>query len=431
MTRPQPGPAWIGPLILIGLLAAGCGPALPPSAGPTPTVTIPPGLPVVVTLAGRFDQDTLAFLDGQIALFEAANPDIKVEIIHVPGNLAERREWFAARLGQGDRTADLLLLDTAWLAGFAAGGWLAPLDEYTRLYGVTTDGFWPATVQAHTIAGRLVALPWTADGGLLYFRADLLDRYGYAPPATWADLQRLALDLKAREGLPYGFVWQGAASDSLTCNALEYVWAYGGDVLDERGNVLFDSPQTRAALQQMGDMVASGASPQDITTYGEGQSLHTFQNGEAAFLRHWSYAWGRLHAADSPVAGRVGVAPLPASCLMGQSLALSAFSLHPDQAFRFMAFLVGYEPQVQLALQTGQPPALATAYQHRALAGDPFFGNLPTALATARPRPRTAGFPQASEAIYTEVYRMLAGQQDAAVTAANIRQRLQAVLRGP
>lgn len=431
MTRPRPGPAWIGPLVLIGLLVAGCGPALPPSAGPPPTVTVPPGLALVITLAARVDQNTLAFLDEQIATFEAANPEIRVEIITVRGNAAERQEWFAAHLQQGDRTVDLLLLDETWLAGFSARGWLAPLDEYTRLYGVEVDRFLPAAVSASTVAGRLVALPWIADDGLLYFRADLLNKYGYAPPATWADLQRLALDLKAREGLPYGFVWQGAASESLTCNALEYVWAGGGDVLDERGNVIFDSPQVRAALQQMSDMVASGASPQEITTYEEGKSLRTFQSGEAAFLRDRSYAWGRLNAADSPVAGRVGVAPLPASCLAGQSLALSAFSLHPDQAFRFMAFLVGYDRQVRLALQTGRPPALATAYQHQALAGDPFFASLPAALAVARPRPRMADFSQVSEAIYTEVNRMLAGQQDAAATAARVQGRIQAVLRGP
>ncbi len=431
MTRPQSGPAWLGFLILLSLVVAACGQVTPLPGGPTPTVTVPPGLPVVVTLAGRVDQDTLAFLDEQIAAFEAANPDVRVEILSTPRDAAERQEWFATRLQQRDRTVDILLLDETWLTRFAANGWLAPLDAYARLYGVRTDDFFPATVQANTIAGRLMALPWAADVGVLYFRRDLLDRYGYDPPATWADLQRIALDLKAREGVPYGFVWQGALYESLTCNVLEYVWAYGGDVLDESGKVVFASPQTRAALQQMRDMVASGASPQEITTYNEGKSLRAFENGEAAFLRTWSYAWNQLNAADSPAAGKAGVAPLPASCLAGQSLALSASSLHPGQAFRFMAFLVGYEQQVQLARQTGQRPTLAAAYRHQALAGDPFFSSLSAALAVAHPRPQTAAYPQVSEAISSEVNRMLAGQQDAVTTAANVQQRIEAVLPRP
>ena len=409
-------------LLLCGTLAA-CGHPPLPADGPTPTVTVPPGMPVVITLAGWFDAATFPFLDGEIADFEAANPDIRVGILEMPRDATQRREQFVALLQQGDTGVDILLLDDSWLAGLVAGGGLTPLDRYVRSQDLSLADFLPAAVEANRIHGQLMALPWIADGGLLYFRADLLDRYGHTPPTTWAELQRLALDLKAREGLPSGYVWPGAAYEGLTCSTLEFVWASGGDLLDNSGQLLFDIPPTRSALQQMSDLIASGASPPEVTGYQEGKTLAAFQKGEAALMRNRAYAWAILNAPDSPLAGRVGVAPLPASCLMGQSLALSAHSLHPEQALRFMAFLVGHQAQVRLALQTGQPPALVTAYEDEALAGDPFFAHLPSALAGARPRPQTAAYPRLSEVIYTEVNRMLSGQQSASTTAANIQRR--------
>jgi multiple sugar transport system substrate-binding protein len=225
-------------LLLCGGLA-GCGSPTPsatvPASGPTPTVTVPVDLPVVVALGGGFPDQELALLDEMVATFEAANPDIVVEIVAIGGNPDQRRERIAGRLGQGDASVDVYVVDNSWLAAFAANGWLLPLDSHVNAHGVDMGGFLPPAVQAATIGGRLVALPWAVDGGVLYYRADLLDRYGDRPPADWPGLQRLALDVKARAGLPYGFVWQGAAYETLTCNTLEFVWAYGGEVLDGAG----------------------------------------------------------------------------------------------------------------------------------------------------------------------------------------------------
>jgi multiple sugar transport system substrate-binding protein len=426
-------PKWKGLLVLLVLVCSmvtACGAATPEStplpAGPTPTVTVPIELPVVVSLVGRFSQQQLAILDQQIATFEAENPDIRAEIVEVRGNSRQDRQTIGNQLAEENTDLDIFLLDDAWLAEFAAKGWLLPLDDYVKSSALDMSEFLPGTVQASTIDGELVALPWIADGGVLYYRSDLLEKEGHTPPDTWADLQSLAFDLKATEGLPFGHVWQGAARESLTCNTLEFVWAYGGDVLDEGGKVVFDSPQTRAALQQMSDLVTSGVSPSDIATYRENTALAAFRDGESAFMRNWPYAWDRLNASDSSIRGQIGVASPPASCLLGQTLALSASSMHPDQAFRLMQFLVGYEQQLQMAGETGRPSALETVYHSTELLQvRPFFESLHTILVDVRPRPRTTAYPQVSEAIYTEVNRMLAGEQDVNATVASIQRRIE------
>ena len=412
---------------LAALLTGGCGspaPAPSPSpSGPTPTVTVPIEMPVVVSLYGFFDDQTLALLDGQIAIFEAANPDVRVELVAERDDPERRRQAFARHLAQGDTGRDIYLINNYWLAGLAAEGWLLPLDDYLQAEGLTPGIFLPPAAQASTLDGRLMALPWTADAGLLYYRQDLIDDV----PRTWPELARLA----GAQGTPYGLVWQAAAYETLTCNTLEFVWAYGGQALDAAGRAAFDTPQARAALQQMAALVATGATPPEVVSYREAATLEAFERGETAMMRNWFYAWDRLNAPGAPLAGRVAIAPLPAACLGGQSLALSAGSLYPAQAFRFMAFLVGHQQQAQLGRQGIQPPARETVYRDEALLEDrPALRSFYAAVAVARPRPLSPIYPAISEAIYTQANALLRGEQDAAAAAAAIQAQIEAALQG-
>jgi multiple sugar transport system substrate-binding protein len=430
---------WRGGLLALAacalFLAGACGPSPTPLTtpagveGPAATVTVPFEMPVVISLAGFFDDQTLAVLYEQIAAFEDDNPDVRVELLRVNRDAGRRQEEFAASLAAGDTSIDIYLVSPHWLSGYASPGWLRPLDGYLAAAGVDTDAFLPAAVEASSLEGRVMALPWNVDGGLLYYRRDLLEAAGYGPPATWADLEAMALELRAGGGPAHGFVWQGAAFDVLTCNTLEHVWAAGGDVLDEGGRASMDSAATRAALEGMARIVSEGTSPPEVLSFQEPATLAEFQSGNAVFMRNWAYAWDRLQEPDSPVRGQVGVAPLPASCLGGQSLVLSASSLSPDQAFRFMAFLVAPDQQAQLALDGVPPPALTEIYTDAdVLAQDPFLADLYAALLAARPRPQVPDYARLSAVISGEVHRLLAGEQDPAATARKMQAGLEALL---
>lgn len=431
---------WVLPervALLLAALAAGllttlasCGPPTavpsPSAAGPTPTVTVPFEMPAVVSLAGYFDDQTLALLDGQVALFEAANPDIRIELVAAEGDAEARRQEFAGYLAQGDSSRDIYLLNSYWLAGFAAEGWLLPLEEYLAAEEISLDLFLPATIQASTFEGRPLALPWTADAGLLYYRKDLIEQV----PSTWSELEHTAALVAGGQGPPYGFVWQGAAYETLTCATLEFVWASGGQVLDAAGQAAFDSPETRAALQQMAAFVTEGLAPPEVASFREAAAMDAFAREDTAMMRNWFYAWERLNAPDAPLAGRVAIAPLPAVCLGGQSLALSASSLSPAQAFRFMAFLAGHEQQVQLGRQGIQPPARATVYRDSGLLeARPALRSFYEAVSIAQPRPQSPLYHAISEAIYTEVNALLRGDQDATATAAAVQAQIEDVLK--
>lgn len=419
------------PVLFLGLVSCGSTPVQdsPSPSGPAPTVTVPIALPITISLAGNLSRQRLAALDELIAQYESLYTNVKVEVVRAPKDEKLRHDWLRDRLEEGDTSLDILLLDATWPAEFAADSYLVSLEEQAESIAIEPSAFVPGTIEANELQGLLVAIPWVADAGLLYYRRDLLDAYGYGPPSTWSDLQRMALEIGDGEGLSAGYVWQGAADEDLTCNTLEQIWSRGGMALDAEGRTAFDSPQTQAAFEQMLGLVDSGASPPDIADTTADSSLTTFRDGEAVFLRHGSSAWEYVNSADSPVMGQVGISTLPASCLGGQSLALSSHSLHPVQALQFMAFLTGYEQQAHMAQEANQPPVLASAYEDEVLlAGAPRLRALGAAFPKAMPRPPLASYAQYSEVIYTEVNSMLAGHQDIEATAVNIQEGIEDAL---
>jgi len=385
-------------------------------------------MPVTITMAGSFTQPVLQVLDEQVAAFEAANRDLKVEIVRMPKDAERRRAAVAEQLGSGDSSIDLYVLESGWAAELAASGGLLSLDGYLTSAGASTATVLPGALKADTFGGQILALPWSVDAGLLYYRRDLLERLGYEPPVSWAELQQVALAGKQREGLGYGYLWPGTAGDTLTCITLEWIWSADPAAAAEGLRPAFDHPGAQTALQQMAGLITSGASPPDLAAYGEGQVLETFMKGDALFMRGGFSAWDYLNSQDSPVADQVGIAPLPESCLAGKALALSVRSLHPDKAWRFATFLVGTEQQVEMAQAAHQPPADEAAYHDASLLqAYPVLEPLRHALSAARSRSPDPGYAIGSAAVAVEVNRMLSGEQDAAATIGAIRSRLAAI----
>jgi trehalose/maltose transport system substrate-binding protein len=109
----------------------------------------------------------------------------------------------------------------------------------------------------------------------LFYRVDLLREYGYVrPPKTWEDLETMARRIQAGERAKgnddfWGFVWQGAPSEALTCNALEWqVSEGGGTILDEQGRVTVTNPHTIRAWDRAARWVG-WISPPGVIGYKE------------------------------------------------------------------------------------------------------------------------------------------------------------------
>ena len=160
-------------------------------------------------------------------------------------------QWLNARAGD----PDVLQLDVVWTPEFAAAGWLLPLGDFAP----DTADFFPATVEANSWAGRLYALPWFVDVGLLYWRPDLLPH----EPRSLEEMASFAARATGgSDSPPYGIVWQGARYEGLVTVFVEYLGAFGGRITNDSGRAVVDSPQAIRALTFMRDQVyESGIAP--------------------------------------------------------------------------------------------------------------------------------------------------------------------------
>jgi trehalose/maltose transport system substrate-binding protein len=280
-------------------------------------------------------------------------------------------------------------------------------------------------VDANTVDGKLVSLPWFTDAGLLYYRTDLLKKYGYASaPKAWAELTAMAQKVQAGERKTNaqfaGYVWQGKNYEGLTCDALEWISSFGGGaIVDAGGKVTIDNAKAAAAL----DMAASWIntiSPKGVTTYGEEEARGIFQSGNALFMRNWPYAWANGQSDDSKVKGKIAVAPLPsgggkaAAALGGWNMGVNLYSKNQEAAISLIRYMTGPAEQKIRAVEGSYNPTIQTLYRDKdIIAKNPFMGQLESVFtgAVARPSgPTKAKYNQVSQAFANSVTSVLTGK---------------------
>ncbi len=409
--RRSPG-VWLGLSLLLG-----CGGQ-------------PQGGPAVITMPVSVLGAEGAVLRRQLARFAQLRPDIRVEQRATPDAADQRHQLYVQWLNAGASEPDILQLDVVWTPEFAAAGWILDLDRFRP----ATDSFFPATIAANRWNGRLYAVPWFVDVGMLYWRTDLMR----AAPATIADLERTAERAQAEHGLRYGLVWQGARYEGLVTVFSEYLGAFGGRILDG-GRVTVDSPAAVAALTAMrSEIYEEHIVPPAALTWHEEESRFAFQNGETAFMRNWPYAYALMQdSSASRVAGKFAVAPMPAgpggqptATLGGAQLAINSNSNHPEAAWAVIDYLTRPEQMLERAHEVGQFPTRPALYDDpalaRALAVPPAQAR--GVIEHAVPRPVTPVYTQLSDILQVDLHRALTRQQQPAAALAHAAAEMQALL---
>jgi multiple sugar transport system substrate-binding protein len=316
-----------------------------------------------------------------------AGPTVRVELL--PQTADEQRQVLALELNAGLRNFDIFDLDVAWTAEFAQHGWLVDLQDLRLDIERTSLG---ESVRTAVWDNKLWAAPYVADMGILYYRSDLVD----SPPATWEDLIEVGRRVGGQNGIA-PFVADGKQYEGLVVQYLEYFWGLGGEVFGRDGRVLVPTDTAVRAVKFMHTAFREGVYAPGFDTMNVEEARKTFQSGDAVFMRSWPYAFQQMNGKDtaSQVAGKVGIAPLPAfrghqpvTALGGHHLAVSPFSRDIPAAREFVRF-VSTSPDVQLRLaqRHSRPPTLTSAY--RELAADPMMGLLTKILPTVKARPVT------------------------------------------
>lgn len=279
------------------------------------------------------------------------------------GTVNSRLGLFQRFFRERSSKPDLLAIDVVWPSILAEN-----MVDLKPILGEELKLFSPGVIANFTVSGRLIALPSYIDVGLLYYRADLLKKYGFSkPPATWDELEMMARLIQSgerREGNAdfWGYVWQGGTFEGLTCNALEWQASAGARPLitpDRRVQV-----RDPAFLQTLARATRwiGAISPPGQYAYREPDSGNLWNAGNAAFLRHWASSYSKLSSIVADGKGLVGVAPLPAGpgghfgTLGGQGIGISKYAANRKLAVAALLELTSEQNDLARVLRADSIP---------------------------------------------------------------------------
>jgi trehalose/maltose transport system substrate-binding protein len=373
--------------------------------------------------------------EGAGAMQFTKDTGVQIQFVQRPSDSTETLALFQ-RFFQGQSSdIDAFSVDVVW------PGVLAPhLVDLNPALGDEAAQHYPGIIQNNTVNGKLVAMPYFSDFGMLYYRTDLLQKYNLKVPETWDDLQSAATTIangeKATSPNFVGFVFQGRAYEGLTCNALEWIASSGGGtIVDSSGKVTVNNPQAAAALNKSKGWIGT-ISPQGVTTYQEEDARTVFTSGNAAFMRNWPYAYSLGNANDSVVRGKFDVAPLPAQSgsqhsgtIGGWGMSVSRYSKAQDASIQLVRYFTSPEFQTWRAqAATVVPTIQSVADKPEVLAVEPYLKTMADVDRVGRPSAAFGDqYNQASTIFFQGVTQVLTGQ-DAAQVLPDMQNRLQRLL---
>jgi multiple sugar transport system substrate-binding protein len=388
------------------------------SAGANPTE-------ITFSSAKFFGKETMA---NVVDAFNSSQNKIHVTYNELPppSSSTEVHQSLVQQLARRNGNPDVFTQDIIWIAEFAAAKWALPLDEHFN--AEVMKEYFPGVVQACTWQGKLTALPWFIDSGMLYYRKDLLDEISVKAPETWDELIDSAKKLTSSGKTKFGFLWQGKQAEVLVCDLVSFIGSNGGTILQPDGKtVSIADDAALEAVQLMHDLIKKyQITPEDVLSWDEEPSRAPFTAGQAAFLRNWSYVFKVAQdKAESSVVDKVGVAPLPhfpnkksAACLGGYQYGVNASSKNKEAAIEFVRWMSSPETQLRFATTLGLCPTRASVLDQPEIAQEqPFMPQLKSVFIGAIPRPVTPKYPQVSLVLQSEISK--------AITSGDVKGALQ------
>jgi multiple sugar transport system substrate-binding protein len=373
--------------------------------------------------------------------YEKRNAGIKVEVEVGGATSEQQQQYLNTVLASKDSALDVILIDVIRPAQYAAAGWAEPLDSYL---GAEKDAvmakYLPAYREANIVGGKVIALPYFADAQFLYYRKDLLEKHGVAPPRTWDELKAGAEKIMKAEGNANlsGFQTAGSPIEGTVCTYLVPMWGAGGSLTDAGGKLALGTDAAKKPFQLWADLKAANVTPPNLAEIPTDRIRQNLQAGNLLYGMTWGYVWNRAEGdADSTVKGKVGVVPLPgftagagATCIGGWQVTVSTFSKHKPEAYKLIRYLSSPEVAKMQAIAASHLPVFAETYADAdVLKANPWFAQALPVVQTARARPVAAAYPRVSEVIRTNMNAFLAGSKTADAALADMTRDLGQVIK--
>jgi trehalose/maltose transport system substrate-binding protein len=416
-----------GALSLVPASGLSARSATAPTAASAATAVKPPPVANAKAIKAKYHGQSITFV-GDNAVGQSHKRDlllaarfkrdtgIKVNVIPHPEASDASYSQLARNFSAKSSSIDVMMLDVVWTGAFAPY-----LVNLKPKLGALAKKHAQGIINNDTIGGKLIAMPWFGDFGILYYRKDLLKKYGYkSPPTTWEQLGTMAKKIQDGERKTnknfYGFVYQGNSYEGLTCDALEWIASSGGGNIVDNGKVTIDNPKAVAILNLMRGWVGD-ISPRGVTSYDEEGARNAFDGGNAAFMRNWPYAYAA--GLTTPAKGKYDVTVLPhgagsssVGTVGGWQVGVSKYSKHQGAAIEFVRYLTSPATQRFDAIYNTNVPTIPSVARDKAVVkANPY---LKPKIANVKRVTRPAKYlgthyAQGSQIVYQGINRILNG----------------------
>ena len=254
-------------------------------------------------IVAHFSDHTLTTFQNAAKRFEAAHPDVEINIEDVSwDNLQQRLATDIA----GGTPPDVSVIATRWVLDYVQNDIAEPLDSYIK--PEFRSRFYENLLKPGTVGGKTYLLPILASTRALYYNKDLYDKAGVTTvPKTWDDLRAASEKVKAKGDGAYGFGIQGKEIETDTYWYYPF-WSYGGEIVENgKSGIASDAGIKAAELYR--SFIEAGLS-QPSPTGSNRQDIETlFKQGRLGALATGPWLRGQIKS-EAPKLN-YGIAPMP------------------------------------------------------------------------------------------------------------------------
>jgi len=351
--------------------------------------------------------------------FNAQHPNGKVVFRELPASADQQRQQMIQNFQIKNPKMAVISMDVVWVAEFAAKGIVEPLPAEQ----FPTEGMLEPVVAAGTYFNKLYGYPADTDGGMIYYRKDLHDKYNLKAATTFDEVKSNCEKIKAGENNDKLECYAGQYNkyEGLTVNFGEMVSTAGGEVVNAEGKPNVATPEAEKGLQLLVDWFKDGTIPKGAITWMEEEGRAAFQAGNLIYHRNWPYAYSLFSKDDgsSKVNGKFAVVPLPSfeagkpgvSSLGGHYYAIPKTAANKGTAADFLKFYATEEQQRKNTITSSAAPVLTSLYEDTELTSKyQYLPVLQESVESAVPRPKAVEYGDVTLAIQDAAYGALQGQ---------------------
>ncbi len=325
------------------------------------------------------------FLQSQAEEWNAANPDVQINIEASTQDYTVMHDQLAIALQSGTGAPDLVDIEISKFGIFTRGE--IQLHDLTEIVERNSEDLVTERLAPYEVGGVAYGVDYHLGAYLMYYNTELLEAAGVDPDsiATWDDYREAGATVLAETGKPMAAVETGSGF-TLTSVMLQN----GGGRYDADNQLILDNPANIDAAQMVQDMVAEGiAVPAPGTNFHDPNFYGYFNEGGAASV--WMPQWYMIRFPENmpDLEGKMIVRPLPAFedggavTTMGGGTGTAITTQTPEDEVQvakdFLEFAkLTYDAQVKLWTVLGFDPFRNDVYEDPALAEpDPWFSNEP------------------------------------------------------